>query len=172
VASKPKSPILQRLDEIIAESRRGGRRVRYDWTPEDAARARADRKGWTERDRQKQRERLAHKRANPPPADDARHGSPAGYAAGCREECCRAAVRKATAEQRAAKTGLPPGDPRHGTLNGYANWKCGCLACTEAMTAAKWSKRNPGADREAELARRAADAEARLKKARSRTARP
>jgi hypothetical protein len=35
---------------------------------------------------------------------------------------------------RAAKRarGLPPGDPRHGTVNGHDNYGCSCEACREA----------------------------------------
>jgi hypothetical protein len=29
---------------------------------------------------------------------------------------------------------LPPGDPRHGTVNGYRNGQCRCAACTKAAT--------------------------------------
>lgn len=49
-------------------------------------------------------------------------------------EPCRAANRAAAVEgqQRRAAIGLPAGDPRHGTLNGYGNYRCRCDACTEA----------------------------------------
>lgn len=33
---------------------------------------------------------------------------------------------------KANREPLPANDPRHGTLNGYQNWKCRCLACANA----------------------------------------
>jgi len=34
-----------------------------------------------------------------------------------------------------AKRSLGPGDPRHGTGNGYRYWQCRCELCTEANKA-------------------------------------
>lgn len=42
---------------------------------------------------------------------------------------------------------LPPEDPRHGTVNGYSNYRCRCLPCRDAHSAyqvelrAHWRKR-------------------------------
>lgn len=74
---------------------------------------------------------------DPLPAADGRHGRIIGYRMGCRCEDCRAVKRaeavglRATREARA----LPAGDPRHGTPNGYTNWRCRCDPCKAAHTA-------------------------------------
>lgn len=46
------------------------------------------------------------------------------------------ANRERLAERRRERQReLPPGDPRHGTLNGYTNWRCRCESCRGANTA-------------------------------------
>jgi hypothetical protein len=49
----------------------------------------------------------------------------------CPCEICRAAVarRSQTAIASRKQRGLAPGDPRHGTENGYGNWGCRCPHC-------------------------------------------
>lgn len=42
---------------------------------------------------------------------------------------------------RARRRGLPPGDPRHGTVNGYGNLGCRCQPCRDA-NAAEVRRRN------------------------------
>ncbi|SER81713.1 hypothetical protein SAMN04488583_6373 [Mycobacterium sp. 88mf] len=48
----------------------------------------------------------------------------------------RAQRERRAAQRRRERTaaGLPPGDPRHGTPNGYTNWGCKCDACKAANT--------------------------------------
>lgn len=43
---------------------------------------------------------------------------------------CRACHRESMS--RMGKMGLTPGDPRHGTNTGYANWRCRCAPCLNA----------------------------------------
>lgn len=73
----------------------------------------------------------------PLPVADGHHGRPTGYRIGCRCDDCRAAKRAETAAVRANREAraLPPGDPRHGTPNGYTNWRCRCDRCRAAHTA-------------------------------------
>lgn len=44
------------------------------------------------------------------------------------------------ADENAARDRLAPGDPRHGTMNGYNNLRCRCDRCREAW--AEWHWRN------------------------------
>ena len=62
------------------------------------------------------------------------HGHSAYVNRQCKCEVCTAANRERKRVERAKnkKKGLPPGDPRHGTTNGYDNWVCRCEACTQA----------------------------------------
>jgi hypothetical protein len=83
--------------------------------------------------------------------------SPAGQA----REAKRAAERKARAEERAnrppkVKQPLSPDDPRHGTHNGYANWKCRCEPCLEA--AREYRKANSRAEYQREWRRKRREA--------------
>lgn len=54
---------------------------------------------------------------------------------------CRRAASEAHRQLIASKTGLPPGDPRHGTTAGYSYWRCRCPECTAANTAASRARR-------------------------------
>ena len=56
-----------------------------------------------------------------------------------RQECCRPAWNQDSARRRAeAKAiGLPPGDPRHGTRNGFDHWGCRCGKCLQAKAATR-----------------------------------
>ena len=47
------------------------------------------------------------------------------------EECRKYANR----ERQLAHDGLPAGDDRHGTVNGYTNWHCRCVECRRAWAA-------------------------------------
>lgn len=69
----------------------------------------------------------------PAPGDgDPRHGTTAGYIAGCRGDDCKRANRAYRDNQR--RRGLPDvGDPRHGTVGGYTNYRCRCDRCVDAM---------------------------------------
>ena len=76
------------------------------------------------------------------PASDRRHGTNAGYVAGCRCERCRDANRQYRAAQKAR--GLPdPGDPRHGTVGGFTNYHCRCERCRDAMRVWDATRRRP-----------------------------
>ena len=61
------------------------------------------------------------------------HG-PGGYNRGCRCPICSEATAKRHREGLEARVakGLDPGDPRHGTYNGYHNWRCRCSDCRAA----------------------------------------
>lgn len=64
----------------------------------------------------------------------AQHGTMSMYnrrPVGCRCEECRAESRADGRRRLAARVaaGLPVGDPRHGTQNGYNNWRCRCVEC-------------------------------------------
>ena len=49
------------------------------------------------------------------------------------EETCPACrAVNAQDRRRVARTGLPEGDPRHGTVNGYGNYGCRCEPCKQA----------------------------------------
>ena len=79
----------------------------------------------------------------PPPLDlPGTHGS-AGYNAGCRCETCSEAQRRRMKRNREARRqrGLPEGDPRHGTVNGYTNWFCKCPPCAAAGSTANALRR-------------------------------
>lgn len=67
------------------------------------------------------------------------HGTYARYAGtptrpGCRCAPCRHAKAAYMADKRTR--GLPKGDRRHGTRNGYDNFGCRCLKCGLAKSAA------------------------------------
>ena len=74
---------------------------------------------------------LRKPRTEPQPRSLKPCGTVAAYRRGCRcRPCVDANSRQAMSCQAAMRErGLPPGDPRHGTLNGYANWGCRCEAC-------------------------------------------
>lgn len=57
---------------------------------------------------------------------EVKHGTAHAYRLGCR--CLECAQGAATRRRR----GLPEGDPRHGTENGYSNRGCRCEACVAA----------------------------------------
>lgn len=72
------------------------------------------------------------------------HGRSAYVHGTCRCPVCAQANREYAAELRARKSGtLAPGDPRHGTVNGYSNYRCRCQACTRANTDAWWRWSQP-----------------------------
>lgn len=54
----------------------------------------------------------------------------------CRCDVCRAGKAAHVAEARANAAGLPLGDRRHGTRNGYQHHGCRCRPCQKAQTAA------------------------------------
>lgn len=62
-----------------------------------------------------------------------------GYLRRCR--ICSAKWAKHGREQR-AKRGLPPNDPRHGTLTGYTSYRCKCGSCRDAMRAYEVERRS------------------------------
>jgi hypothetical protein len=63
---------------------------------------------------------------------DKRHGTSAGYVAGCRCARCRRARAAYMREYRLTNTaGITP-QHVHGTANGYQNYGCRCDRCTEA----------------------------------------
>lgn len=68
---------------------------------------------------------------------DLEHGTRVGYQRGCKCADCKAAAARYLANWRASKTGLPEGDPRHGTVNGYENYGCRCALCAEARRVAR-----------------------------------
>lgn len=55
------------------------------------------------------------------------------YILGSGARLCKTCTRESSKKTR-NKPGraLPPGDPRHGTSNGYNNWKCRCRLCKKA----------------------------------------
>lgn len=65
---------------------------------------------------------------------DSRHGTFEFYQLGCRCDICIESWNTYNAMQRLrrANKGLPEGDRRHGTLNGYQNYFCRCDQCAEA----------------------------------------
>jgi hypothetical protein len=75
------------------------------------------------------------------------HGTYARYAtgAGCRCKECKAAKARYVYEKR--RRGLPDGDHRHGTRNGFDNFGCRCKACVEAKrtTGRDYYRRTAGA---------------------------
>jgi len=75
------------------------------------------------------------------PIADPRHGSTAGYVAGCRCDRCKQANKDYRAAQKAR--GLPPDDPRHGTVGGYTNYHCRCEPCRDAMRTWDNTRRRP-----------------------------
>lgn len=68
--------------------------------------------------------------------NDDRHGTPRGYALGCRDRCCTsaAAIDRRRTRIKAREKGLAPDDPRHGSINAYTNWGCRCERCRAAST--------------------------------------
>jgi hypothetical protein len=75
--------------------------------------------------------------------DDDRHGTYAGYQAGCREKCCREVKRayNAVKRQEYRERGLLQDDHRHGTRTGYIAYSCRCADCTRAEKVAARLKR-------------------------------
>jgi hypothetical protein len=64
------------------------------------------------------------------------HGTSEGLAAGCHCEQCEAKrARDYQHRRRERASGLPAGDPRHGTRQGYVRYGCHCGDC-QAVTAA------------------------------------
>jgi len=62
------------------------------------------------------------------------HGTYSRYNYGCRCAACRDAnaTRQLKHSRAARNKGLPPGDPRHGTDNGYVYYGCRCGECAAA----------------------------------------
>lgn len=76
------------------------------------------------------------------PSDDPRHGTNAGYIAGCRCEQCKQGNRDYRAAQK--ERGLPDvDDPRHGTVGGFTNYHCRCEPCRDAMRGWDNTRRRP-----------------------------
>jgi hypothetical protein len=75
------------------------------------------------------------------------HGIRATYTHGCRcPECTEAA--RVYADAARARRSRRPGDPRHGTGNGYTNWNCRCVECCQAyapINAAQKARRKANA---------------------------
>jgi len=74
------------------------------------------------------------------------HGSNTRYRNGCRCADCRTAANEHNRQARQAKQGLPDGDPRHGTQNGYSHHSCRCercLAAGRAYSRAKYRRLHP-----------------------------
>jgi hypothetical protein len=67
---------------------------------------------------------------------ESEHGTARRYHLGCRCAICRAGNTERYHQFRARHDGLPEGDPRHGSLNGYRNYRCRCKACVAANSAA------------------------------------
>lgn len=73
-------------------------------------------------------------------AADPYHGTTEGILVGCRcDECNQERARRRQRESRDRATGLPPGDPRHGTPRGFDSFGCRCELCR----AAKHTKYDP-----------------------------
>lgn len=68
----------------------------------------------------------------PPCGEVATHYYHAGERARC--VCTSHAPSDAKPILPRYRSGLPDGDPRHGTRNGYANHSCRCEPCTQANT--------------------------------------
>lgn len=64
------------------------------------------------------------------PAKPIEHGTFYSYQKGCRCDDCKTAQRE---YYKSRKVGLPEGDSRHGTTNGYINLGCRCDLCREAV---------------------------------------
>lgn len=87
----------------------------------------------------------------------AQHGSRSMYVGGCRCEPCVTAestYQKAHRADRLA-VGLSADDPRHGTANGYNNWRCRCAPCKAASRVYQRQARLVQLERAAEFARKA-----------------
>lgn len=59
------------------------------------------------------------------------HGTVERWVYGCSCVPCHSAVQARRKASRVSR-GLPDGDERHGTRNGYNNYGCHCGPCTEA----------------------------------------
>jgi hypothetical protein len=66
------------------------------------------------------------------PYGDVRHGSERGYAAGCRQDCCRLPHRRYTRIKKAERIAKGVPEHVHGTANGYNNYGCRCDLCQVA----------------------------------------
>jgi hypothetical protein len=73
----------------------------------------------------------------------AQHGNRSRYTAGCRCPRCTAAHNdyQRDLQRRRRAHGLPPGDPRHGSMTGYDNHGCRCTPCREAATRLRQRRR-------------------------------
>lgn len=72
-----------------------------------------------------------------PTGKPTKHGTPSTYNRGCRCEECRANhyERMCKTFENIRGKGLPEGDKRHGTINGYINYSCRCEPCKGAGAA-------------------------------------
>jgi hypothetical protein len=68
------------------------------------------------------------------------------------ERICILCARDRAKAQRERANGLPNGDPRHGTANGYRNHGCRCADCTAAHAIYDRAKRKRRAERDASKA--------------------
>lgn len=72
---------------------------------------------------------------------DERHGTERGYAAGCRQECCREAHRVYAARKKSERIARGIPEHVHGTSNGYNNYSCTCDRCQIATVGKGKGKR-------------------------------
>jgi hypothetical protein len=79
------------------------------------------------------------------PDEDSRHGTEAGYAAGCREFCCRKGHADYNAQKKAERIARGIPEDVHGTPNGYNNYSCHCDACQIGMLLHGPKRRKPHA---------------------------
>lgn len=69
------------------------------------------------------------------------HGTRACYVSSCRRPECVKANAEYYQQWQASVPALEPGDPRHGSINGYANYRCRCRRCTDANTGKSRTRR-------------------------------
>lgn len=85
---------------------------------------------------------------------DERHGTPRGYGMGCRQDCCREAMRVYRQNYMATRPDYIPAWVVHGTESTYQNWKCRCPPCKAAKLAGQRARYNRAMGRESGLSAR------------------
>jgi hypothetical protein len=99
-----------------------------------------------------QRERRARRMVS----GEGSHGESGYFNYGCRCEICKNAAREKNRIDglKRKERGLPPDDPRHGTMGGYNAWYCRCEKCkakASEVSAANYQKRKARRDGQTNL---------------------